>query len=258
MKKKICLLILSLIAGLLFAQLASGQTQIDSLNIQGPLQVSPGELVRLVAEIQPEESPFWIVLKPNDLDHEQIDGGRRLIFAVDCQATESIVVMLLAQQVKDGRIVTRQLRRQIKVTAGSPDDSNPDSPAVPNPVTPKQPVDDPIFQIIVTAFSKVTDPVARSKAHLVAANFALVAKQCESGQIGDLPAIWLTLSKLNHQSLDGKTDAWSPLGLALQSEFKRLSLKTVLAHARPLSTAALALDRAAADQSQPLILGANQ
>ena len=68
--------------------------QIDSLNIDGPLEARPGQLVQLRAEITESETPFWIVLNPIDLQYEQVENGRRLIFATGCQPSSSVVVML--------------------------------------------------------------------------------------------------------------------------------------------------------------------
>ncbi len=246
MNRKIGLMAFSLALGLLFAALVSGQTQMDSLNIAGPFEVSPGQLVRLSAKLESDESPLWIVLRPNDLDYELADNGRKLIFAVHAQTSDPIVILLLAQQVKEGRIVTRQLRRQIAVvkeaSPGKPIVTDPPKKEpIENPV--KEPVgeDDPIFRAVIAAMEKVTDPVARSKASLVAANFQQVANDCKSGKFGDVTAIWLTLSKLNHNTLGEKTREWSPLGSALQTEFKRLNITQIAEHARPLSVAAAAI-----------------
>jgi hypothetical protein len=205
----------------------------------------PGQLVRLTAETEPAESPLWIVLKPNALDYELTDNGQKLIFAVNAKTNDPIVILLLAQQVKEGRIVTRQLRRQISVVGGT----KPVDPIVIDPPIKKPPVDspakqpiesDPIFLAVTNAMSKI-DPAAKSNAALVAANFQKVSDDCESGKFGDVAAIWLTLSKLNRQSLGDQTRNWSPLGSALQTEFKRLNITKIADHARPLKVAAAAI-----------------
>ena len=58
---------------------AQVKEQVSSLGIDGPFEVEPGELVRLKAAIDESESPFWIVLKPDDLQYEQIEHGNGLI-----------------------------------------------------------------------------------------------------------------------------------------------------------------------------------
>jgi hypothetical protein len=172
-----------------------------------------------------------------------------LIFAVNAKTNDPIVILLLAQQVKEGRIVTRQLRRQISVVGGT----NPNNPIVVDPPIKKppakQPIEsDPIFLAVTNAMSKI-DPAAKSNAALVAANFQKVSDDCESGKFGDVAAIWLTLSKLNRQSLGDQTRNWSPLGSALQAEFKRLNITKIADHARPLKVAAAAIVRGSNNES---------
>lgn len=221
-------------------------SQVDSLNISGPEQAKPGQLIRLVAEIDPVETPFWIVLQPTNLDYEQVDNGRRLIFAVGCETQDSsqgnqVVVMLLAQQVKDGKIVTRQLRRRITIESRAPDPINP----VVDPDAPDttQPLDGALFRTTLKALESVSDPVAYGKRSQVAENFLLVANRCKSGDFDDLPAIWLTLSQLNGATLRGHTNQWSKFATKLQLEFKRLKLTTPASHAKPLQTVGEALKK---------------
>lgn len=218
------------------------QSQDGSLKIEGPDIVAPGKLVRLTATTLPEESPFWIVLSPVDLDFEQVDEGRKLIFASGCQARKSIVVLLLAQTVKQGRVVTRQVRREIKIV--DPDDSKPDpgddEPDGNNPGE-GDPGNDPLFTSVVDGLSRMTDPAARAKRTLVAANFESIAARCQSGQMGDIPAIWLTLSRLNHASIAPHHRSWERLAQMIQTEFKRRGLATVADHTKPLLAVAAAL-----------------
>lgn len=97
--------------------------------IEGPTTAEPGSLVRLSAPIEDDESAFWLVLSPIDLDYEMTNGGRKMIFAAGCSSRE-IVVMCLAQSIEDGRIVNRPYRHVM--TIGAPVEE------------PEDPGDDPV------------------------------------------------------------------------------------------------------------------
>ena len=73
----------SIVVGLIFVSTAIAQ--VGSLQIEGPHEVEPGQLVRLSANTLDNETPFWIVLEPINLDYESVDGGKRLLFSSGCQ-----------------------------------------------------------------------------------------------------------------------------------------------------------------------------
>jgi hypothetical protein len=214
--------------------------QIDALQIKGPKEVAPGQLVRLDAKLEPEETPFWIVLAPTDLDYEQVADGRRLIFAVDCRPSKSITVLLLAQQVLDDRIVTRQIRSTIQIKddqAKEPDKEEPDTPDT-------QPEDfkkSPLYASVFDAWETISSSSAKAKAGLVAANFDLIADRCESGKLSAIPEIWKQLSAANQTTLAENTTDWEPVGVALQQGFQNLRLSTVQEHSFHLRAVAAAL-----------------
>ena len=54
--------------------------QIEALQIEGPHEAKPGTLVRLSANTVAEETPFWIVLEPIELDYEQVQDGNVCCF----------------------------------------------------------------------------------------------------------------------------------------------------------------------------------
>jgi hypothetical protein len=220
----------------LFATLAF--SQINSLNIAGPEQVQPGQLVRLTAELNEKESPFWIVLHPADLDYEQVEEGHRLIFSVGCRPEKTIVVMLLAQQVIDGRIETRQLLRRIKVQTDLGDPTIPDDQPQPEP---KPPVDNEFLKAASAAFATVTLPSARQKSQRIADNFEAIANRCQQKEFKDRSAVWLTLSSMNYETLDGDTEPWESFAIAIQIAFKKLQLKDTFSHSLPLRTVAAAI-----------------
>ncbi len=216
-----------------------GFAQMNALDIRGPFEVAPGELVRLTAEIQPEESPFWIVLNPPNLDYEQVEDGHRLLFAVGCHQQSEVVVVLLAQQVMDQRIVTRQIRRRIKIRrpndTDQPPDENPNDP-------PSTPITEfPMYRLVAAAMKKIESVEAKSKGHLIAKSFEQTATACESGSINSIPDIWESLSQANARILGPLTSYWEPVGVAMQSEFKRLRIADVKSHAVHLRAAAAAI-----------------
>lgn len=210
--------------------------QIDALQIRGPREVHPGQLVRLEASLQPNESPFWIVLTPVDLDYEQTDGGKRLIFAVGCEPSETITLLLLAQQVDDGRIVTRQIRRTLKVT-------DPSNPGDEQPEPDQQPdwSRSPLYQPVLTARNAISSEAARGQADLVANNFEMVADLCQSGSISERAKIWSLLSESNQKVLGDQSNEWEPVGVAMQAGFQKLNLAQVKDHVFHLRAIAVAL-----------------
>lgn len=237
--------------------------QTRSLEISGPFEARSGQLIRLVAEVEPTETPFWLVLSPSDLDFEQVDDGRRLIFTPGCNTRQPIVVMLLAQSMTEGRIVTRQIRRQIQVVNPDGNDGNePGTQPQPLPPNGSHPPDDPppadvpslekvpMFRLVQDAFSQVNSAAARSKAAEVASGFELIAAECESGRITSVPQIWQTLSARNGAALGAVVHEWEPIGLTMQLEFQRLKLPDVRSHAVHLKAAALALRRSSIESSK--------
>ncbi len=239
---------------LLTMPIDSANAQIDSLNIGGPLEIQAGQLVRLNAEIAPEESPFWIVLTPSDLDYEQVDQGRRLIFSVGCQPTSEVVVLLLAQQVIDGRIVTRQLRR--RMTVESPDGTLPPDPIRPDPQPTPTPNPDPspdltklrIYTSVVTAWRNILNPAARAKSAQVADRFDAIARLCEGGKITTPRDVWVTLATENAKVLGSLNRDWEPVGRVMQTEFKNLNLPTAKQHTIYLRAAAAGIRKAASNE----------
>lgn len=230
--------------------------QTRALEISGPAEAKLGELTRLIAEVESAETPCWIVLSPSNLDFEQVDNGRRLILTPPKYLKEPIVVLLLAQSVVEGRVFTRQIRRQIRiidepiVPPRNPDDGNvvPQPPGVtptppsPLPINPSMPLEQTImFQLVRTAFAQIRSVSARNKANDVAANFEWLANECEAGRITTIPQIWQTISSRNAAILGADLREWDPVGRTMQSEFQRLKLMDVSSHAVQLRAATLAL-----------------
>ena len=215
--------------------------QAQTINIGGPLKVRPGQLVRLIAEIEPEESPFWLVLSPSNLDFEQIENGKRLIFAAPLEEQNSIVVMLLAQQVKDGKILTKQLIRRIDYDLdGSP---VPPNRPLPNP----QPVDQTLrklemYRVVGEAWQLMQSTGARGKGAEIAVGFRTTAKRCEAGDYSRPDQIWEDLSVQNNAILGNLSPLWEGVGSAIQHEFKRLQLPEIKSHSMYLHAIALALE----------------
>ena len=242
--------------GQIEGQAARPFKQVNALGIDGPFEVEPGELVRLTASIGESESPFWIVLKPDDLQYEQIENGRGLIFAASCKSRASIVVMLLAQSVKDGRIVTRQLRRKIEIVDSGdappdqispigdlPIDKDPEKePAKPNPKY-------PIFKACYDAVLQMKDVTAISKVEGVAANFQNVGQRCSTSEFADIQTVWTSLVGLNGITIGRSQPQWDPVGVALQKSFKQLAPKTVAEHGPLLMIAAQAMRKAVQDRA---------
>jgi len=184
--------------------------QMESLQIEGPHQVAPGELVRLSANTVDNETPFWIVLEPIYLDYEAVNNGKRLLFSSGCQTGTSITVILLAQQVKDGRIVTRQIRRSITVGNKQPDPTKP--PPADDP--PERPVvQSPIHAVVLKAWPKIQTDAAKELSLSVAKNFESVAQQCEDDQLQSVEEIWRELASQNQRTLQIETTAWEPIAL---------------------------------------------
>ena len=165
-----------------------GPISLCRLNIDGPAEVVGGQLVRLIADIEPAESPFWIVLKPVNLDYEQVDNGQRLIFAVACEPPDDLIVMLLAQRVVNDRIVTRQLFAESQSNR-STDLPSPVDPGEPLPVDPPL-TDLPIYQAVLAAWNSIPSQSAKAKSNRVADNFANTAKLCAIGELTAIPDIW--------------------------------------------------------------------
>jgi len=226
--------------------------QSDALQIDGPHEVQPGMLVRLSANTTKNETPFWIVLDPIDLDYEQVDGGKRLLFSSGDQST-SITVILLAQQVVKNRITTRQIRRTIQVSDDLPEDVDAPPPPVTEPPTepptqtptPAEPVlESPVFSEISQAWSNIGTDAAKKLSEAVAVNFDAAAKKCESNQYENIAAIWKELSAKNRQALQIESVAWEPVAVALQQAFQKLKLPDVSSHAFHLRAAAAAIRHA--------------
>ena len=261
MNKKRTLIQAALVLLTIPISFANGQQ--NSLNIDGPLEIQAGQLVRLNAEIAPEESPFWIVLNPSDLDYEQVDQGRRLIFSVGCQPTREVVVLLLAQQVIDGRIVTRQLRRRMKVEdfrggpLPNPIDPNPiaDPKPTPDPNPTPKPNPDPspdltklrIYAAVADAWKNILNPTAQAKSPQIADRFDAIAELCDEGRIATPRDVWVTLSSENAKVLGSLIRDWDPVGRAMQTEFRNLNLTTSKQHAIYLRAAAAGLRKAASN-----------
>jgi len=248
----ICLLI-----GVL-ASSAIGQTdqskQIDSLEIKGPHEARPGELVRLSANTNANETPFWIVLDPIELDYEQVDQGRRLIFSASCEANQTITVMLLAQQMRDGKIVTRQLRRAVHV--GNLPPSPAPVPIQQPPEPPLTPENDlkksPLYDAVLQAWPLISTDAGKTGSPKVAENLVQIADQCANGKITEVSAIWQMLSQQNRIDLQLESVAWEPVGLAIQIQFKQLALNSIKAHAIHLRAASAAIEDAqSASQQDP-------
>ena len=238
MRLSMCLLI-----GLL-ASSAMGQTgqrgQIDSLEIKGPHEAGPGELIRLIANTSTDETPFWIVLDPITLDYEQVDQGKRLIFSAPCKTNETITVMLLAQQMRDGKIVTRQLRRSLYI--GNP---VPSPPPIPNP---KPPNDDlgksPLYNAVLRAWPSIATDAGKALSPKVAENLNQIATKCAEGKISEVHMIWDLLSEQNRTDLQLEIVAWESVGLAIQKQLKLLALNDIKSHAFHLRSAAAAINNA--------------
>lgn len=211
--------------------------QIDSLEIKGPHEVRPGELIRLVANTGPKETPFWIVLDPIALDYEQVDQGKRLIFSATCKTDQTITVMLLAQQVRDGRIITRQLRRTVHVG----------NPAFP-PAPPDPTLDDleksPLYGAVLEAWPLIITDAGKALSPKVVENLKQIADMCLEGKFPEAHMVWEKLSKQNRKDLQLESLAWDPVGRAIQKQFKQLALDNIKAHAFHLRSAAAAINDA--------------
>jgi hypothetical protein len=247
---------LAIAAVLLFSSRACGQ--INTLEIGGPYEARTGSLVRLVAKTQPNETPFWLVLAPSDLDYEQVNDGRRLIFSAGCSKGQRIVVLLLAQQLIDGKIVTRQLRRTVEVVAAS--ELDPDSPSDRPPDI--QPDKDwgssPVFEAASRAMRLVSPDSARKLGPRIADNFDFVAQRCRAGgEIKTKTEIWQQLSKLNREALGELSPGWTPFAIETQSAFQALNLADVPSHQFHLRAAALAIRRQPIPNSQAIGSGPN-
>lgn len=226
------------VAVILFGVPGSSFAQISSLQIDGPHEVSTGQLVRLRSQLGPAESPFWIVLQPTDLDYEQVNGGSQLIFAANCSQQKPITILLLAQSVVKGRIVTRQLRRTITVKGKvSPIDGGKQPVPKPN----LDFVKSPLFATVQTAWQKIGAEAARRKTNAVATNFETIAAACRSGSIESVPMIWQQLSPMNRSTLGEQAVQWEPVGIAIQQSFQKLELSNVSEHSFHFQAIAAAL-----------------
>jgi hypothetical protein len=221
-----------------------------ALQIEGPREAGPGTLVRLSANTIEEESPFWIVLEPIDLDYEQVENGSRLLFSTGCKTGQRITVVLLAQQVRDGRIVTRQIRRTVLVkdseTDPDPIDDPPDSrPPKDDPLLPQS----PLYAAVMEAWPSIQTDAAKALSESVAANIDSMAAKCEAGKIREKTEIWRELSLRNRRTLGVEASAWNPVANVLQQQFQNLALSTPAAHAVHLKATAAAI-RAAFKHSE--------
>lgn len=222
-----------------------GQT--SALQIEGPRESQPGQLVRLVAKTVPSETPFWIVLEPIDLDYEQVDGGQRLLFSTGCLPNRRISVLLLAQRVQENRIVTRQIRRTIVVGEQAP--VNPpvlDPPPV-NGQEPAEPIaweDSPLFSSVLVAWPEIRTDVAKGLSSEVAASFDSIADQIDGGQITHVEQVWTSVGVANREILQVEVSAWEPVGQAIQLQFKQLKLSKIREHAFHLRSVAAAIRQA--------------
>ncbi len=195
-----------------------------TLAIDGPTRTQPGRLLTLKAKIEANETPFWIVLQPVDLEYRQVNEGRELICVAGCRDQKEIVVLLLAQQVIEGRITTRQIKRSIQI---GQTDIPADDGAGTQPAPPFR--DDGFDRSVTTAVDQL--PVAAKRKSLqVAENFLQMAKLCKSGQIKQTGAITAGLQRMNRLTLGADLDSWQPFARAVQQEFKRLQLKQPAAH----------------------------
>lgn len=238
-----------LAVALSWAMFNSASGQMASLEIDGPREAKPGTLVRLTAQTAEEETPFWIVLDPIDLDSEQVDSGRRLVFSTGCKPDQSITVILLAQQVKDDRIITRQLRRKIIVS-----DENRQQPPAPQPPISPEPEpfnESPVYLATLQAWPQIATDAAKSLSPLVANNLEEVAESCLSETFQQRSKIWTELSSQNRRVLQVETMAWEPIAQVLQRKFKALELPDVRSHGFHLKAAAAAVRRAHAAWQAP-------
>jgi len=238
-----------------FASSSIGQIQqpklIAALEIEGPREAAPGELIRLSANTNGDETPFWIVLDPITLDYEQVDQGKRLIFSAPCQTNQTITVMLLAQQVRDGQIVTRQLRRSVLV-------GNPLPSPAPDPTPHPQPAEPPgselkesaLYGAVLQAWPLVSTDAGKTLSPKVAENLEQVAAMCASGKFSQAHEVWQLLSEHNRVDLQLETVAWEPVGQAIQKQFKLLALGSIKDHVFHLRAAAAAIIDAYASEQK--------
>jgi len=224
---------------------AAGQrsSQMESLQIDGPREVTTGSLIRLSAKTDEKETAFWIVLKPIELDFEVVDGGQRILFSSGCKPDVQITLLLLAQQVHEGRIVTRQIRRTIQVVADrreepadEPPNTVPDDPSL---------SDSPLYLKVKEAWKSIRTDAAKELSVQVASNIENMATKCESGQIQEASDIWRELAKSNRKTLGIESSAWEPVASVLQVEFQGLDLPTPFEHAFHLKATAAAIRDAA-------------
>lgn len=212
--------------------------QMSSLQIEGPHEIETGELVRLSARTTDQETALWIVLSPDDLDYEVVDQGSRLLFSSGCNAGEQVTVLLLAQQVLDGRIATRQIKRTIHVVSKTPANVEP-TPDLPSTT------DSPIYQSTYEAWSLIRTDAAKALSESVAKNFDNLAAKCETGTFLENSAIWNELAKRNREALGVESSAWNPVATTLQREFQKLGLSAPRQHSFHLKAAAAAIRSAA-------------
>jgi len=246
--KTTCLLLLAV---LFFAdpQIAQGQSSagIEALQIDGPHEAQTGTLVRLSANTVEQETPLWIVLDPIDLDYELACDGKLLLFSTGCKEGQRITVLLLAQQVRDGRIVTRQIRRVLKVvpevTSEEPEDRPPDVPTDDDPSL----ADSPLYSPITKAWHLIRTDDAKALSEQVASNIDAMARKCDTGTVAKVSTIWGELSKSNRQTLGVESAAWNPVAETMQTEFQKLQLQTPGEHSFHLKAVAAAI-RAASRQ----------
>jgi len=237
-------LIICLLMGI-FASNSMGQTKqtelIAALEIDGPREAAPGELIRLSANTNGDETPFWIVLDPITLDYE-------LIFSAPCQTDQTITVMLLAQQVRDGKIVTRQLRRSVQVGTPLPSPDPDPNPADPDPQLPVQPDNNfetsALYSSVLQAWPLISTDAGKTLSPSVSENLEQVATMCANEKFSQAHEIWQLLSEHNRIDLQLESMAWEPVGRAIQEQFKQLALTSIKDHAFHLRAAAAAINDA--------------
>lgn len=193
----------------------------DSLDIVGPSLAEPGSLVRLEAELDQDESPFWLVMQPIDLDYEQVDAGDRIIFATGCEKTQvDIVVILLAQKVIDGRIITRQMRHTVKI-GNQPDPVEPPDPIEPpeNPFNP-----DDLSSKIDKAIGEMPAEFAADRIKL-ADNVSVIIEEWNADEFkrdsfrDSLVAMSVSYNTLNQNTVTPESyKAWGPVWKIVQTE----------------------------------------
>ena len=247
--KTSCILILAALLMSIGSELAVGQDSagIEALQIDGPHEALTGTLVRLSANTVEEETPLWIVLDPIDLDYELTCGGKRLLFSTGCKEGQRITVLLLAQQMRDDRLVTRQIRRVLKVVSEKTTDEPRECPPHVPPDEPSL-TDSPLYLPVMKVWHLIRTDDGKALSEEVAANIDAIARKCDAGAVSKNSEIWSQLSKSNRETLGVESAAWNPVAELMQAEFQRLQLQTPAEHSFHLKATAAAI-RAAFKQT---------